>query len=280
MSNQFNKLEINKVAFEYRQRIVQLAQDHSFGIHLGGALSLAEILSVLYFSIAKVNPDNPDWVDRDRIILSKGHGNVGLLTILAMKSYFRHAELNSFNRLGSHFSMHPDARVPGVEHSTGSLGHGLSVSIGMALSAKLDKKSWNVYCILGDGESMEGSVWEAIMSAGHYQLDNLTAIVDRNSLSQENQTESVMSLEPFAEKYRAFGWCVKEVDGHDVEALWNAFNYPCNGKPKVIIAKTRKGRGVSDYENITKSHFANLTPEQAADAMKTIAEEREKLGLK
>jgi transketolase len=273
MSNFLDNHELRQLALEYRRRVVQLALVQEFGVHLGGSLSLAEIFTVLYFAIARLDPQNPHWEDRDRIILSKGHGNTGLLTILSMRGYFGSQVFESFNQVGSYYGMHADAHNPGVEHSAGSLGHGLSVSVGMALSARLDGRTWQVYCILGDGESMEGSVWEAMMSASQYRLNNLTAIIDRNHLSQEGRTEESMRLEPLWEKCNAFGWQAFEVDGHDIDALLDAFRAERDGRPKVIIARTCKARGVPAYENQIKSHFAHLTPEQAAEALEIIHSE-------
>ncbi len=268
---------LQKISLDYRERIIHLANDQKFGVHLGGSLSLAEILTVLYFSVAHVDPNNPQWPDRDRIFLSKGHGNAGLLVILAMRGFFSFDVFQKFNQLGSFYSMHADARVAGVEHSSGSLGHGLSVAVGSALAGKMDHKSWRVYCVLGDGESMEGSVWEAMMSASHYQLDNLTAIIDRNHLSQEGRTEETMGLEPLKAKTTAFGWQTFEVDGHDVESLLKAFQQETEGKPRMIIAHTLKGRGVPSHENIPASHFAHLTDEQTAAALTYIAADRKRL---
>lgn len=271
---------LSQKALDFRGKIVTLAHKEEFGIHIGGGLSLAEILTCLYFQVANVDPENPKWEERDRIILSKGHGNVGLLTILAMKGFFPFSVFEKFNEIGSFYSMHSDSQVPGVEHSAGSLGHGLSVAVGMALRAKRDKKSWHVYCILGDGESMEGSVWEALMSASHFNLNNLTAIIDRNHLSQEGTTEETMNLEPLKERGEAFGWSVFEVDGHSIQELLEAFYAENGNKPKLIIANTIKGRGIKSLENITKSHFGHLDEEQYHMAIEIINNERKKLSGK
>ncbi len=265
---------LKQKAFDFRENIVTLAHKQEFGIHIGGGLSLAEILTCLYFQVANVDPENPKWEERDRIVLSKGHGNVGLLTILAMKGFFPFSVFEKFNEVGSYYSMHSDSHVPGVEHSAGSLGHGLSVAVGMALRGKREKKSWRVYCILGDGESMEGSVWEAMMSASHFKLNNLTAIIDRNHLSQEGTTSETMELEPLKEKGEAFGWSVYEVDGHNIQELLDAFSADSDNKPKLIIANTIKGRGIESLENITKSHFGHLDNEQYELAIENINKER------
>jgi len=271
---------LTKKSLDFREHLVTLAHKQEFGIHIGGGLSLAEILTCLYFKIAHINPENPEWEERDRIILSKGHGNVGLLTILAMKGFFPFTVFNNFNEIGSSYSMHSDSQVPGVEHSAGSLGHGLSVAVGMALRAKRDHKSWHVYCILGDGESMEGSVWEAMMSASHFNLNNLTAIIDRNRLSQEGTTEETMKLDPLQEKGAAFGWSVVEVDGHSIQELLGAFAEDRADKPKLIIANTIKGRGIASLENRITSHFGHLNQEQYRIAMEEIKQERKKLSGK
>jgi transketolase len=277
MTSPVKILELKKTSLKIRETIIRLSEAHAFGLHLGGSLSLAEILTALYFSVAQVDPRNPKWSQRDRIVLSKGHGNVGLLVTLALRGFFPVQALETFNQLGSHFTMHADAQVPGVEHSAGSLGHGLSVAVGMALAGKMDSQAWRVYCLLGDGEAMEGSVWEAIMSAAHFGLANLMAILDRNRLTQEGTTAETMELEPLAEKCRAFGWHTLEVDGHDIEALLEAFNAPPHGRPKMIIASTFKAHGVPSHENKIKSHFAHLTAEQATAALEILEAERARL---
>lgn len=265
------------MALEYRETIIRLSNEQDFGIHLGGSLSLAEILTVLYFHIASVDPKKPEWEDRDRIVLSKGHGNIGLLVTLAQRGFFPMSVLNDFNKVGSKYSMHTDVQVAGIEHSTGSLGHGLAVSIGMALVGKREKLPWRVYCILGDGESMEGSIWEGMMSASHFNLDNLTAIIDRNHLSQEGTTLETMKLTPLSAKGETFGWTVIEINGHKIDELLLAFSSASFGKPKLIIANTRKGRGVLSIENQPKSHFAHLNKEQAQIALEQIENERRTL---
>jgi transketolase len=173
--------------------------------------------------------------------------------------------------------MHADAHVPGVEHSAGSLGHGLSVAVGLALASKLDERPWKVFCILGDGETMEGSVWEAMMSAAHFKLDNLTAIIDRNQLAQEGTTAEIMDLEPLVQKASAFGWQTVEVSGHDIEALLRAFDAEQADQPKLIIANTVKGRGVPSHQNTIMSHFGALTNEQASRALAQLQSEHELL---
>lgn len=277
MADAIRIVGLEKKALEYRRHLITLAHDHQFGVHIGGGLSLAEILVTLYFLIANLDPQDPDWADRDRIILSKGHGNIGLLTVLAMRGYFPFDVFKDFNQVGSYFSMHADSHVPGVEHSAGSLGHGLSVASGMALAGHLDQKDYRVYCILGDGELMEGSNWEALMSGSHYKLDKLTAIVDRNHLSQEGTTEETMRLEPLADKMISFGWLPIEVDGHSIAELIDAFQMDSQGKPKVIIADTIKGRGVDSIANTTGSHFGHLDEQQTQRALDQINLEEQRL---
>jgi len=261
--------ELKRMAVHIREDVVRTSRDCSEGVHVGGSLSMAEILSVLFFEVANVDPKNPKWEERDRIVLSKGHGNVGFSAAMARRGFFDLQLLSRFDMLDAPLSMHVDKhRMPGVEISSGSLGHGLPISVGIALGGKLDKANWKVYCILGDGELMEGSVWEAAMSAPHYKLDNLTAIVDRNQFSLDGPTETIMALEPLDKKFTDFGWFVLEADGHSVEDLLKAFNTPTpTGKPKVILANTVKGKGVSFIENTTGSHFARFKPEQAEQAL-------------
>jgi transketolase len=268
---------LRDIAMDIREDIVRMGRDVVGGVHLGGCLSLAEILAVLYFAILRVDPHNPDWPGRDRLVLSKGHGNLALCAALARRSFFPLEELRGFNTLGSPYSMHADMhRVPGVEASAGSLGHGLPISVGLALAGKIDAAPWRVYCILSDGEMMEGSSWEAMMSAAHYELHNLTAIIDRNRFSLDGPTEEIMSLEPLREKSLAFGWRTLKVDGHDVRHLLDAFApAPAgNKRPTMIIADTVKGSGVSFLEGRTESHFAQLTPQQAEQALAEIGRAR------
>ncbi len=266
-------VQLEKKALEYRRHLVNLAHAHQFGVHIGGGLSLAEILVSLYYYAADIDPGDPEWEDRDRIILSKGHGNIGLLTVLAMKGFFPLDAFESFNQVGSYLSMHADSHVPGIEHSAGSLGHGLAVAAGMALAGKLDQKDYQVYCILGDGEIMEGSNWEALMSSAHFKLDNLTAIIDRNQLSQEGTTEETMRLEPLADKLSSFRWLPVEVNGHSIPELLDAFQLDSGDKPKVIIANTIKGRGIDGIANTISSHFGHLDEKQTKLALDQINSE-------
>lgn len=273
--------DLQLMANTIRTDVITTARDCPDGVHSGGSLSLAEILSVLFFSVLHIDPKNPRDPNRDRVVLSKGHANVGLASAMAHRGYFSVDELKRFNRLGAPLSMHVDMhRMPGVEISSGSLGHGLPVAVGMALAGKMDKADWKVYAIVSDGETMEGSCWEAMMAASHFRLKNLTMILDRNQFCLDGPTETIMSLEPYEEKIRAFGWRVLSVDGHDVAALLEAFadEEPDDDRPRVIVCHTIKGKGVSFLENTTASHFTQLKPDKAAIALEELAAARAVIG--
>lgn len=237
--------------------------------HIGSSLSMLEILRVLYDEVLRVRPDDPDWPERDRCILSKGHGCLGLYAILADKGFFPTEALTSFCRPGSFLGGHPEAsKIPGVEASTGALGHGLSIGVGMALAQRMARRSSRVFVIMGDGEINEGSVWEAAMSAAKHGLENLTAIVDYNKIQSAGPTAEILELEPLADKWRAFGFAVEEVDGHDVPALSALFGrLPLTaGKPTAVIAHTVKGKGIPFAEHDPEWHHkAKVTPALAAD---------------
>jgi len=254
-------------AVDIRKKIVDLTVVAGGG-HLGGALSMADIVVALYYHVLNVDPKQPRWAERDRFILSKGHGALGLCPVLADVGFYPEELMADFNGLDSPFGMHPDHnKIPGIEMSTGSLGHGLSVAVGAALAARLDRAGWRVFCLLGDGELNEGMVWEAAMSAKQFKLGNLVAIVDRNGLCLDGPTEEVMGLEPLAEKWRAFGWNTVEVDGHDMKALLGAFHAlpPADSdRPTCIVARTVKGKGVSFMENDPVWHYGGLDDEKAA----------------
>jgi transketolase len=252
-----------------RRVIVRVLQKARRG-HVGAAYSLIEILRVLYDDILRFNPHHPKWQDRDRCILSKGHGCLALYAILADKGFFPDAELDRFCTAEGILGGHPDAgKVPGVEASTGALGHGLPIGLGMALHLRIAKSPGRVFVILGDGECNEGSVWEAAMCAGKHGLGNLTAIVDYNKHQSYASTKEVQDLEPFADKWRSFGFAVREVDGHDVAALRQAFaETPFNtNKPSAMICHTVKGKGVSFAENNMKWHHKNKVTDQEVDAL-------------
>ncbi|PWH19112.1 MAG: transketolase [Ardenticatenia bacterium] len=238
--------------------------------HPGGSLSAAEIVTALYFSVLNIDPACPDWPERDRVVLSKGHGCPILYAALAKRGYFPLEELWTLRKLGSRLQGHPDMRkTPGIDATTGSLGQGISVAVGMALGGKFQGKSYRVYAIMGCGEQQEGQVWEAAMSAAHYCLDNLVGIVDYNTLQIDGCNAEIMEIAPLSDKWRAFGWHVLEVNGHDIAQLLDAFAEAKNtrGKPTAIIARTIKGKGVSFMENQVKWHSSILTKEHFEQAM-------------
>lgn len=255
---------LKKEALEIRKDLLRLC--HSAGMtHIGGDLSCADIMTVLFFHVIKHNPKNPKWSERDRFIMSKGHASGCLYTTLAHRGYFSMDEpLENFDKLDSGFGTHPTSKVPGVELSSGSLGHGLPVSVGMALAARLNNKKHRIFVMIGDGESDEGSVWEAAMAAPHFKLGNLIAIMDRNGLSMDGFTSEVMEIEPVADKWKAFRWNVLEVEGNNIEALVDIFNKlpdPDSEKPTIIIAKTVKGKGVECMENNAAWHAGSISEE-------------------
>ncbi len=235
--------------------------------HTGGAMSALDVLSVLYYDVLRVRPKEPRWPQRDRFLLSKGHSVEGYWALLADLGFFPAEDLRGFSQAGSPLIGHPNNKVPGVEVCTGALGHGLPVGVGMALGAKRSGEDFRAYVLMGDGEQAEGSVWEAAMAGAHYKLDNLVAIIDRNGLQISGSTEAVMGLEDFAAKWRAFGWDVTELDGHDIAALQHYFhNLPRHGKPHCLIAKTIKGKGLPFAENDPAWHHKVPTAEQVQAA--------------
>lgn len=262
---------LKEKAKQIRKDLVTMIYEAKTG-HIGGSLSSTDIMTVLYYSIMKVKPENPKWEDRDRFILSKGHSVEGYYCILADKGFFPKEKLKTFSKFGSTLIGHPNNKNAGVEMNTGALGHGLPIAVGMALAAKLDKKDYKVFTVMGDGEQAEGSVWEAAMSGAHYKLDNLVAIVDRNKLQISGCTEDVMCLEPLEDKWSSFGWDVIAVDGNDVEELQELFlSLPrVQGKPTLVMAYTTKGKGVSFMENQAKWHHGNPNQEEFNGAMKEL----------
>jgi transketolase len=253
--------ELAAMAYRVRQHILDIGATAE-GTHVGGALSSADILTVLYGQVLRVRPQQPDWPERDWFILSKGHASSALYGVLAERGFIPAEECATYAAFGSRLAGHPLRRLPGVEFPTGSLGHGLSLGVGAALAMKRAGRPSRVYVLLGDGELQEGSVWEAVMSAAHLKLDNLTAIVDRNGWQISGPTEELMTLEPLADRWRAFGWAASDVDGHDLDVLSATFaGLPLEpGRPSVLVARTTKGRGVSLFENKKKSHYVKLTP--------------------
>ncbi|SHM58339.1 transketolase subunit A [Caldanaerovirga acetigignens] len=264
--------ELTKAARKVRRSIIEMTAEAGSG-HPGGSLSCADILVALYFHEMKVDPQNPDWPDRDRFVLSKGHAAPALYAVLAERGYFPKEELKTLRKINSILQGHPDMKkTPGVDMTTGSLGQGLSAANGMALAGKLDGKSYRVYVLLGDGELEEGQVWEAAMAAAHYKLDNLTAFVDHNGLQIDGPIVQVMSPEIIQEKFRAFGWHVIDVDGHDFEDILRAIEEAksIKEKPTVIVAKTVKGKGVPFMENQVDWHGKAPSKEQAEEALKVL----------
>lgn len=241
--------------------------------HIGGALSAMDIFTILYHKYLKIDPANPTWEDRDRFILSKGHVGVGFAPVLADKGYFDKDLLKEYNHTGSDLGMHLDSnKVLGVDASTGSLGHGLAIAIGMALAAKINNKSYKTFCLLGDGECDEGSVWESAMSASNYKVTNLITFVDRNRCMIDGPTEDVMKLEPFAKKWESFGFIVKEVDGHSFVELSKAIDEALveENAPVVIIANTIKGCGIDFMENNYKWHYGGLNSEKITESKNSL----------
>ena len=253
-------------ACELRKLTVDTVKWASGG-HIGGALSSVDILTLLYYKYMNIDVRNPEWEDRDRFVLSKGHIGVGYAPVLADKGFFDKEWLKTYNHTHSKLGMHLDKnKVPGLDASTGSLGHGLPIALGMALGARLQNKTFKVYCLLGDGECDEGSVWEAAMAASHYKAVNLITFIDRNKCMIDGPTEKVMKLEPFAEKWKAFGFDVIEADGHNMYELSDAVDKALNAseKPVAVICNTIKGCGVKQMENDLKYHYASIDEATAA----------------
>lgn len=264
----FSVPELESIAKGLRRDIIEMTYVASSG-HPGGSLSEIDLLTALYFGILDVDPNEPDRSDRDRFILSKSHASPGLYAVLSKRGFFPHEELTSFRAIESRLQGHAHVMTPGVDMSGGSLGQGLSFGVGCALAAKLGSEAYRTYVLIGDGECDEGQVWEAAMSADHYHLDNLTAIIDRNGIQNDRFTSDVMKLEPLADKWKAFGWRVIETDGHDMEqiicAVGEAQSYTAG--PSVIIAKTVKGKGVSFMENNPAFHGSPPNKEQYDKAL-------------
>jgi len=241
--------------------------------HIGASLSIVEILRVLYDDILKFDSKNPQWADRDRCVLSKGHGCIALYVMLAEKGFIPESELWKFCKVDGILGGHPEHKVPGIEVSTGSLGHGLSLCIGMALNARHEKAGYRIFAIVGDGECNEGSVWEAALCAGKHKLNNLTVLVDYNKHQSYGSTAEVLDLEPFADKWRAFGFATREVDGHDVEALRSVLSeLPFESdKPNAVICHTVKGKGIGCAENNMKwHHVSKLSEEDVSELLKEL----------
>ena len=265
---------LRAIAREVRKDILKMTTNVNSG-HPGGAMSATDVIVTLYYFKMKHDPLNPEWEERDKFVLSKGHVCPALYSVLARCGYFPMEELMKFRKIDGELQGHPDMKkTPGIEISTGSLGHGIGAAIGMAMMAKLDRKDTGIYCMIGDGEAQEGSVWEASMAASHYNLDNLCVILDNNNLQIDGPVDEVMSIYPVLEKWQAFGWHVIEIDGHNyseiIDALLEAENVKY--KPTMIISRTVKGKGVSFMENRAEWHGKALPPDLLKEALKELGE--------
>lgn len=260
---------LEQLARRIRCHIVRTISEAGVG-HPGGSLSETDILTALYFYIMKIDPQRPDWDERDRFVLSKGHGAVGLYSTLAERGFFPRDWLKTFGRIDSHLQVHPDMHlVPGVEISTGALGQGLSVALGIALAARLDHKPIHTYCLIGDGESQEGQIWEAAAAAAHHKVDHLTAILDYNGVQLMGPVSHIMEISPVVDKWRSWNWNVIETDGHDMRKLIAALEQAkaAKGCPTVVVAHTIKGKGVSFMEGQSAWHGKSPNKEQLAQAL-------------
>ena len=264
--------DLNEMAKKLRRHVITMIATAGSG-HPGGSLSAADIITALYFKVMRYNPEDPHWSDRDRFILSKGHAAPILYAALAEAGYLPVAELATLRKLDSRLQGHTDMRfTPGVEMSAGSLGMGLSFGVGVALAARLDSKTYRTYVLLSDGECEEGQTWEAALSGAQFGLDNMTAIVDNNGIQLSGRTCDIMSLDPLAKKWEAFGWNTIDVDGHDLDQLLSAYYKAesTKGSPTVIVARTIKGKGVSFMENNVAFHGKAPTTEEAEQALKEL----------
>ena len=269
MENKIRSLK--KKASQIRKLIIKMLAAAKSG-HPGGSLSSTDIIACLYFEVLRHKPQNPDWPDRDRFHLSKGHCCPVLYAVLALSGYFPTEELWNLRKFGSILQGHSDGRVPGIDVGSGSLGQGLSIAVGMSLAGRLDSKDYRVYCLMGDGEIQEGNIWEAAMSAAHFQLDNLCGIVDYNRFQIDGRIEEIMNLEPLVNKWESFGWHVIQCDGHNIEELLEAFNKAktVKRKPTVIIAHTVKGKGVSFMEHVVDFHGRAPTEKEMEIALREL----------
>jgi transketolase len=266
-------VELKKVATVLRRDVLTMLLEAGSG-HPGGSLSCVDILTVLYWQTMKLNPERPAWEDRDRLVLSKAHAAPALYAALARRGYFDVRELLTFRKLKSKLQGFPDMqKTPGIDASVGSPGQGLSIANGLAIAARRDRKSFRIYCLMGDGEVQEGQVWEAAMTAAHHHIDNVCAIIDRNHMMGDGNTEDIAALAPLGDKWRTFNWHVIDVDGHDVEALSAAFNEAASvkGKPTVLVARTVKGKGVPFMENRPEWHDQKLTEDLYEEAMRGLS---------
>lgn len=263
--------ELENKARQVRKLIVRMLGIAGSG-HPGGSLSSTDLLTALYFSVMRHDPKNPGWPERDRFHLSKGHCCPVWYAVLSEAGYFPQEKLWTLRKLGSMLQGHPDRRTPGVEVASGSLGQGLSVAVGMCLAAKIDKRDYRVYVLMGDGEIQEGNIWEAAMAASHYKCSNLCAMLDCNGFQIDGKTSAVMNLEPLVAKWQAFGWHTIEIDGHDMKQILSAYGKAktVKDKPTIIIARTIKGKGVSFMENVVDFHGRAPTKDETDQAIKEL----------
>lgn len=264
--------KLESTAKRVRRDIIDMIYSGGSG-HPGGSLSAADIMTVLYFYEMRIDPKNPEWEDRDRFILSKGHASTTLYAVLAERGYFSLSLLKDFSADDSPLQKHPErGRLPGVEFSTGALGQGISAAVGIALDGKISGKDFRVYGLIGDGECNEGQVWEAAMAAPQFKLDNLTVFLDYNKLQVDGTNEEIIKLEPMDMKWTAFGWNVKSIDGHDIEAIISAMEEvkSVTDKPSIIISNTVKGKGVSFIEDRVEWHARSITKEEYETAMREL----------
>lgn len=267
-----NKIkELEEKARQIRRLIIEIIGKAGSG-HPGGSLSATDLITALYFSVLCHNPGDPNWPDRDRFHMSKGHCCPLWYAVLAETGYFAKEKLFTLRRFGSILQGHPDRRTPGVDVASGSLGQGLSVALGMSLAAKLDKKDYRVYCLLGDGEIQEGNIWEAAMAASHYKCTNLCAILDYNGFQIDGKISEIMNIEPLVAKWQSFGWHTIEIDGHNMRQILSAYNEASSikTKPTIIIAHTIKGKGVSFMENVVDFHGCAPNKEEVERALKEL----------
>lgn len=267
--------DLNAKAGQFRIQVLNMVYEHQTG-HIGGAFSVAEILTALYFHHLRIDPDNPTWTDRDRLVFSKGHACAMLYTVLAHRGFFPVEELKTFRALNSRLQGHPERqKTPGVEVSAGPLGHGVAIGAGMALAARMDGSKRRVYAILGDGEINAGVIWEGALVAAKFQLDNLVVILDYNGVQQTGTTAMVLPTEPIVDKWRSFGWHVLEIHGHNMGQILEALDTAdeLHARPVVIIARTTKGKGVSFMENNPYWHGSPPNPDQYAAALDELQKE-------
>ena len=272
MAKEFSEEKIQRKATNIRKHVIRMIGAAGSG-HPGGSLSAADIITVLYFHVMKHKPDDPKWDQRDRFVLSKGHGCPALYAALAESGYFPIEELLTLRKLGSILQGHPDMnRTPGIEMSSGSLGQGIATAAGMALAGKIDKKNYRVFAMVGDGESQEGIVWESANFAAHHKLDNLIVFLDNNGLQIDGTCESVINVEPLEEKWKSFGWNTSRISGHNIKQINEAIEEAkkIKGKPTMIIAKTIKGKGVSFMENKVDWHGVAPNQDQVEEALKEL----------